>query len=131
MFRLTVRGEFCAAHAIVIRGERESVHGHNWRVTVTFEGPSLDADGLLMDFHEIERALAEVIRPWHNRDLNQTPPFDRMNPTAEQVARTIAEGVGRLVNVRIPDEIRIREVEVTEAPGCTAVYAPDPGSGSR
>ena len=30
VYEITVEDEFCAAHAIVIRGEREAVHGHNW-----------------------------------------------------------------------------------------------------
>lgn len=131
MFRLTVRAEFCAAHAIVIRGVREPVHGHNWRVAVTFEGANLDEDGLLMDFHDAERALAEVIRPWHNRDLNQVAPFDRENPTAELVAKAIAEGVIRTLHLHTSTKVRIVGVEVTEAPGCSAVYAPPVGSESR
>lgn len=120
MFELTVTDEFCAAHAIVIGGRRETVHGHNWRVSVTVAGPHLDEDGLLCDFHAIERDLHAVIAPFHNGDLNATPPFDTVNPTAEHVARHIAQQLAP----GLPGHVRIAAVSVTEAPGCTATYRP-------
>ena len=46
MYELSVESEFCAAHALLIKGVREPVHGHNFRVTLTLEAPSLDADAL-------------------------------------------------------------------------------------
>src|SRR5205823_5077536 len=90
MFELTVDTEFSAAHALVIAGTREPVHGHNWRVTATIAGTKLDQDGLLCDFHSVEAALNEVIAPFCNQDLNQTRPFTDINPSAENVARHIA-----------------------------------------
>src|SRR5690606_34763268 len=30
MYELKVQREFCAAHALMIKGQREPVHGHNW-----------------------------------------------------------------------------------------------------
>jgi 6-pyruvoyltetrahydropterin/6-carboxytetrahydropterin synthase len=128
MYEISVQAEFCAAHAIVIAGQREPVHGHNWHVTVTVGGDRLDAEGLLLDFHALERAIGEIIGPFRNNDLNATAPFDRTNPTAELVARHIAEGV----QVRLPDlapapqsnHIRVVSVRVTEAPGCAVVYRP-------
>lgn len=131
MYEITVEAEFAAAHAIVMAGQREPVHGHNWKVTVTLRGDSLDDDGLLCDFHAIENALRETIRPFHNRDLNATPPFDRTNPTAELVARHIADSVARSIP---PGDaargVRLASVRVTEAPGCAASYTP-PQPGTR
>lgn len=128
MYEVSVETEFCAAHAIVISGEREPVHGHNWRVGVTVSGGELDAEGLLLDFHALERLVGEIIGPFKNRDLNATAPFDRVNPTAEQVARHIAEGVARgLPGLRKGNAstlLRVESVRVTEAPGCAVVYRP-------
>ena len=101
-------------------GKREPVHGHNWRVTVTIGGDRLDGDGLLCDFHALERSVDQVIAPWRNADLNATAPFDRVNPTAEHVARHIAERVA----VALPRGIAVRHVRVTEAPGCAATFVP-------
>lgn len=117
-FELSVETTFTASHAIVMRGERETPHAHDWRVTLTVRGDALDADGLLCDFHEIERALRAVVGPWHGGDLNRSPPFDRLNPTAELVARHIACSV----QTRLPTGIQVGSVRVTEAPGCAATY---------
>lgn len=120
VFELIVQREFCAAHAIVMRGEREPVHGHNWRVEVAVAGETLDDDGLLCDFHVLERALDAVIEPFRNRNLNATPPFDAINPTAEHIAQHIGESL----TPSLPSGVSLTSVSITEAPGCRATYRP-------
>ena len=122
MYDIEVQTEFCAAHAIVIRGVREPVHGHNWCVAATLLGDTLDADGLLCDFHAVERALAEIVSPWHNENLNEIPPFDAMNPTAELVAKQIGERLRDALTTNLPAGVSVSSVSVTEAPGCRAVW---------
>ena len=124
MYELSVERTFCAAHAIVIRGEREPVHGHNWHVTTTVAGTTLDEDGLLCDFHHLEHAVDAVLAPFVNADLNATPPFDQLNPTAELVARHIADALAD----QLPPGVEIQSVSVTEAPGCRATWRPPSGS---
>ena len=127
MFRISVQGRFSAAHALMFRGVREPIHGHDWRVTVTLAGPALDADGLLCDFHAVEGALAAVTAGFHNANLNDQAPFtDRVNPSAENVARHITERLA--ATVVLPPGVRLESVRVTEAPGCEAEYRPE---GSR
>lgn len=126
VYELTVQTEFCAAHAIWIRGVREPTHGHNWRVSVVVSGDRLDEDGLLCDFHEVERALAETIAQWRDRSLNDAVPFAPdgrgLNPTAEHVARQIALGLDALMAQRPDGRGTVSRVSVTEAPGCIATY---------
>ena len=118
MYLLRIERTFSAAHAIEIRGVREHVHGHNWRVEVTVAGPSLDADGLLVDFHDLERSLQAIVGRFDNHDLNRTPPFDRINPTAELVAQYVAVQIAPT----LPVGVMVHSVAVGEAPGCTATY---------
>jgi 6-pyruvoyltetrahydropterin/6-carboxytetrahydropterin synthase len=129
MYELTVRSEFCAAHAIVMKGEREVVHGHNFQVVVCVRGGTLDGDGLLCDFHLVESVLKEVIEPFHNANLNATPPFDRVNPTAENLARYLADEVQDRVSARAGHawnaSTGVSWVSVSEAPGCIATYRRD------
>lgn len=120
MFELSIEGRFSAAHAIRMGGKPEPMHGHDWRVTVTIGGGELDADGLLCDFHSIEEALVMLTGRFHHRCLNEVPPFDRTNPTAELVAKHIAEELTPMM----PAEASIVSVRVTEAPGCAATYRP-------
>lgn len=118
MYELSVEREFCAAHAIIINGRREPVHGHNFKVKIVVEGDTLDANGLLCDFHVIERDIDAVISRFNNADLNHTPPFDRLNPTAEHVAKHIGEEVA----MKLPQRLRLQRSTVSEAPGCQASY---------
>lgn len=126
VYEVKVQTEFCAAHAIWIRGERETLHGHNWRVKVVIAGPALDADGLLCDFHVVERALAAVIAPWRDRSLNDAAPFAPdgrgVNPTAERVAETIGRAMEAELRGGLPPGAVVASVSVTEAPGCVACW---------
>lgn len=125
MHAITIENEFCAAHALVIRGEREPLHGHNFRVWATVESPELDEDGLVCDFHALQRALIEILRPLDNRDLGEVTPFDRVNPTAELIARHIGERlIAALPSLGGAQGLRLAQVKVTEAPGCVAAYNP-------
>jgi 6-pyruvoyltetrahydropterin/6-carboxytetrahydropterin synthase len=85
---------------------------------VVVAGESLDGDGLLCDFHLIERRVDEVVKPFCYNDLNLTPPFDRLNPTAEHVAMHIAKEVAS----RLPKNVRLLHATVSEAPGCRATF---------
>jgi len=122
MFELRVRRKFSAAHAIRMAGQVEPLHGHDWRVSVRVRGEKLDGDGLLCDFHTVEDVLREIIRPYHNANLNDCPPFTQVNPSAEQVARHIAEALSERLDQSLSPYAEIRSVRVTEAPGCAATY---------
>ena len=117
---LTLAAVFSAAHSILLGGELESLHGHDWNVTVRIGGDSLDAEGLLVDFHKVHHDLQSIIEPWHNRSLNDVEPFDELNPTAELVAQTIGD---RLAPT-LANGVRVVSVRVTEAVGCAAEYWP-------
>ena len=126
MYLVRIERTFSAAHSIVMGGVPEPVHGHNWKVEATFAGSNLDADGLLVDFHAVERALDAIVGRFHNRSLNAVAPFDRVNPTAELVAQFIAVELAQSA----PAGVRVHAVSVGEAPGCTATYM-SPFAGAR
>ena len=80
----------------------------------------------LVDFHAMERALDGIIGRFHNRNLNDTPPFDHINPSAELVAQFIAVELSG----HLPRGVFVQSVSVGEAPGCTATYlSPFQGTG--
>ncbi len=106
----------------MLAGQREPLHGHNWHVTATIAGERLDSDGLLCDFHTVHDALCEIIGPFENRNLNEVKPFDVVNPSAENVARHIADELSLRLNEGLSPHARVAEVSVTEATGCRAVY---------
>jgi len=119
MFEVVVQCRFQASHALLIRGQREEAHEHDWRVRVGVVGDRLDEDGLLCDFHDLERCLLEIVEPFQGADLNRVPPFDRVNPTAERVG----EYIGLQMVERFSIEgVLVSFVEVMEAVDCVAVW---------
>jgi hypothetical protein len=55
MFEVTVEQTFAAGHALRnYKGKCENVHGHNFKVQVRIEGPSLDETGMLVDFIDVK-----------------------------------------------------------------------------
>ena len=120
MFELTVQRTFSAAHAIRIGDHVEPIHGHDWNVRATVAGPTLDSNDLLIDFHDVERWLDDIVQPFDNHHLNEIEPFDQTNPTAERVAEHIAIAL----QSHLPDTCHLKMVEVSEAPGCVARYIP-------
>ncbi len=122
MYEITVEHVFSAAHSVRIAGKSEPLHGHDWRVTATITAPLLDADGFVCDFHAAEGALAKVCLPFKNRTLNDVPPFTDVTPSAEQVARVLAESLAVQLRPILPPSARLVSIRVTEAPGCAATY---------
>jgi len=118
MYEVSIERGFRASHALLLRGQREPVHWHEWNVVVTFAGESLDDDGLLVDFHALEPKLDAILLPWVGKHLNDVLPARFSNASAEQVAACIAEHLmqGSCVGATL------RRVSVTEAPGCVASY---------
>ena len=121
-FEIATTRHFAAAHQLrLYDGSLEPLHGHNWRVRVTVAAAKLDAIGVVMDFHELERLVDAVVVPMHNRHLNELPPFaSELNPSAENVALH----VGRSVTPRLPRGVGLVSVEVWETDGNSALYRP-------
>lgn len=118
MYRVTVSTTFTATHAVTVQGVDETPHHHEWKAEVVLEGPSLDADGLLVDFLEVERNLKRVIEPLDGSNLNKIDTLGGANPSAEHVALY----VGEQMNKQVCDSVRIQSVTITEAPNCQATY---------
>jgi 6-pyruvoyltetrahydropterin/6-carboxytetrahydropterin synthase len=66
-------------------------HGHNYVLEVTLEGEPDPVTGMVYDLKALKEVIqTEVIDPMDHRFLNhEVPPFDRIIPTAENVAREI------------------------------------------
>src|SRR5260221_9152263 len=99
MFQVSVEETFSAGHALRgYRGKCENVHGHNYRVRVTVEGPQLDAIGLLCDFTELKRVIREIIGGPDHQFINDLEPFRTVNPSAENLDELVVEAADDLAN---------------------------------
>ncbi|HEY4683409.1 MAG TPA: 6-carboxytetrahydropterin synthase QueD, partial [Candidatus Acidoferrales bacterium] len=94
MFEITVEESFAAGHALRgYKGKCENVHGHNYKVRVTLEGKVLDSIGLLYDFHDLRKIVRDLIQALDHKFMNEVPPFDVENPSAENMAKYFYHGL--------------------------------------
>ena len=66
-------------------------HGHNYVLEVTLAGDPSPITGMVIDLKQLKDILEqEVVAPMDHRFLNyEVPPFDRIVPTTENIAREI------------------------------------------
>lgn len=121
LWQLTVSDSFSAAHALRhYQGKCERLHGHNFTVDVTVEGEQLEADTeMLLDFTVIKGHLKAALAGLDHRELNATPPFDRQNPSSENLARHIYRLMAAALGT---GPVRLVSVRVAEKPGQSATY---------
>jgi 6-pyruvoyltetrahydropterin/6-carboxytetrahydropterin synthase len=122
MFEISVEHTFAAGHALRnYKGKCENVHGHNYKVRVTLAGDKLNADGLLMDFVDLRSEIKELVEKLDHHFLNDIPPFDQLNPTAENLAKYICDGIELRARNQ---ELRVQGVTVWETDATSATYKP-------
>ena len=122
MFQVSVDESFSSGHALRgYRGKCENVHGHNYKVRIVLEGPSLDSIGLLLDFTQLKRVIRELIAGVDHRFLNDQAPFDVINPSAENLARYFYEEISRQLPA-MPEGARLARVTIWETDTTSATY---------
>jgi 6-pyruvoyltetrahydropterin/6-carboxytetrahydropterin synthase len=123
MFEVSVEQTFAAGHALRnYKGKCENVHGHNYRVRITMEGDQLDSTGLLVDFLDVKSLIGGVVDYLDHQFINDLPPFDELNPSAENLAKYFYDRVsGGLKNDVL---VRVSEVTIWETDTSSAVYRP-------
>jgi 6-pyruvoyltetrahydropterin/6-carboxytetrahydropterin synthase len=128
IYEVSVEEAFSAAHQLRnYRGKCENLHGHNYKVLVVAVGPELDETGLLYDFASLKQALRAVVRALDHTFLNELPPFDKLNPSAENLARFIHDETAR----QLPPAANgshLARVTVWETETSSATYKSQPGS---
>jgi len=118
MYEISVREHFDAAHALKgYRGKCERLHGHRYEVVVTLRVDKLDDIGLAYDFSIIKKHLSDVLNRFDHNTLNDVEPFDKINPSAENIAVKIYEELHRM-------ELPIVSVQVYESPDTWVTYRP-------
>jgi len=120
MYQITVDQHFDAAHALRgYQGKCENLHGHRFRVVARLRASKLNEIGLAFDFRELKTRLNEVLERFDHTNLNEVAPFNKINPSSENIAATV---YGEL-QTKLPG-IKLFSVEVWESPDSAAEYKP-------
>jgi len=80
---LSCEFQFAASHFLTkYHGKCENLHGHNYKVVITIEGP-IQEDGMVLDFKLLKDIYMEKI----HSELDHTHLNDKIdNPSAENLA---------------------------------------------
>lgn len=91
MYRLGVREHVMIAHSFKgeVFGPAQRLHGATYVVSVEFQRPTLDADGLVVDIGLASEELKATLAPLAYRNLDELPEFAGTNTTTEFLARYI------------------------------------------
>ncbi len=118
-YTLWIKEHFDAAHALVgYPGECRNLHGHTWDVEVSVVGTKLDEVGIVYDFKDLKSNLMSILNTYDHKYLNDIAPFDKINATAENLARVIYEHMETL----LPQGVDLVEVGVWESPIAKLTY---------
>jgi 6-pyruvoyltetrahydropterin/6-carboxytetrahydropterin synthase len=118
MYYVRVEDHFDAAHFLRgYAGKCENLHGHRYTVEVKLSSPTLNEAGLVYDFTDLKAALKPVLTSYDHVLLNDVQPFDKINPSAENIARTIFEGIKPKI-----ERAKLESVTIWESPESSAEY---------
>ncbi len=74
-------------HSVEMGGTRGAIHSHTWEISM---GISMKDDGFVR-FSDIEKRINEMLDVYQDKYLNEIPPFDKMNPTLENMCDYLFE----------------------------------------
>ncbi len=123
MYEITVDAGFSSGHYLRnYRGKCENPHGHNYKVRVTLCGRELDGSGLLLDFKELKGVLRPVVEYLDHKMINELEPFDRVNPSAENLARYFYDETSKHLSEMTSGRVRVKDCTIFETDTSAATY---------
>ena len=122
MFVVSVQAHYDSAHFLRnYHGKCERMHGHRYVVELALTATELDEAGIAYDFVIVKKHLRDLADHLDHENLNELPPFDEIEPSAENQARYFYEEMKR----RLPPAMgeAVLYVKVWETPTQYALYS--------
>ena len=123
MYEVSIEKHFDAAHYLRdYKGKCESLHGHRYRVIAKVKAPQVNEIGLAYDFTVLKQHLADILSRFDHTCLNDVPPFDKINPSSENIASIVYDELKPKI---AGDPVSISCIEVWESPDSWVAYSPE------
>jgi len=111
MYTLSVEKTISTAHQLRdYEGPCARIHGHNWKIRLEVQSTTVDEIGIAVDFAVLDEKLWKVIGPFDHQMINSVPPFDNINPTAENLVKYIYD---QLRN-KLTEKVSLKKVSIWE-----------------
>jgi 6-pyruvoyltetrahydropterin/6-carboxytetrahydropterin synthase len=114
MYQLSLRRAFSARHYLIGGdwGEENQPHAHEYVVELRLEGAELDRHGYLVDIVQLEASFGRVVDEYRDSMLNRKPAFKGLNPSIENFARILADGLAKELE---PSKLSAVEIRIWES----------------
>lgn len=91
MFSVSVRDRFMIAHSFhgETFGPAQALHGATFVVDAELSRPDLDHDNVVTDIGRFLELLAETLKTFNYKNLDELPEFKGQNTTTEFLAKAI------------------------------------------
>ncbi len=120
-YTLKIVEDFASAHTLRdYPGDCNRMHGHNWKIEVEVVAEQLDALGMGVDFKVIKNATRSLAKKLDHRYLNDIEPFNKVNPTAENIAAFFYQGLSTTLN---NERVRVSSVTMWETERACVRYS--------
>lgn len=124
-YSVRVEARFESAHFLrEYRGIGEPLHGHSYKVEADLVavGGGVDSDAIAVDFVSAKKKLEVLAKRLDYACINDIPPFDEINPTAENIAEWFARELGAAI---ADESARVAAITVWEGPVNSVTFVPD------
>ncbi len=119
-YTLKIITEFASAHSLRnYPGECRRLHGHNWKVEVEIVANKLDRLGMVIDFKTVKSTTKAVTDQLDHHYLNEIKPFDKINPTAENIAAFLYKALSEELN---DEAIQVKAITLWETERASVHY---------
>jgi 6-pyruvoyltetrahydropterin/6-carboxytetrahydropterin synthase len=123
MYTVSVQAHYDAAHFLRhYKGKCERLHGHRYVVEAALQTEELNEAGIAFDFVDLKRELRDLAEQLDHYNLNDLPPFQEVETSAENQARWFFDELSK----RLPVELArgLLYTRVWETPTQWAQYGP-------
>jgi len=121
MYTISVQTHYDSAHLLRdYEGKCARLHGHRYVVEVALQVREVGSMGTAYDFADLKGHLKELASSLDHQNINEIPPFTKIESTAENQARFFFDEMKK----RLPRELAcgLLYARVSESPGQWAQY---------
>ena len=112
-YEISVEKHIDAAHYLRgYQGKCENLHGHRYKIVVKVSAPKFNKIGIAYDFTDLKKHLGDILERYDHTCLNDVKPFDKINPSSENLAATIYNELKK----KLGTEVKLVSVSVWETP---------------
>lgn len=122
MYTISVQAHYDSAHLLRdYDGKCARLHGHRYVVQLALKMADVGTKGMAYDFGDFKKELRDLAKKFDHQNLNDIPPFDEIESTAENQARYFFDEMRK----RLPSELAdgLLYARVSESPGQWAQYS--------